>query len=373
MVDIKRGNKGAVNMKKFLKSNLVVAVFTIVALLFLSPTLSNNAFASHLSDDFTWQLVVLTSTPACSNYHYQILNKYDVITEKYFELYQFANEKYEPKCFPITDYDMLIIVLDSNLGQEELHKRKMGGLYTHSGTDKFSNHAIIMCDCPNFYYSDPVWILSHELSHFILYYLEYDSSIIEGLVHSYDEKYDQCRQSYTDDCVDIINKLRVDEMSYSFSVMPPYEHATRENPQTNEKTIPSNIIELNKIIAKWWIDGKINEADYSNVLGFLKSEESFENQDNTKVLFKDDPLDKNIVMWYDVLEPKPVLDIEKLLAKIPNFLKSDAERVFRDVDVSGLPDWFKENTQWWIEGKITDKEFITNVEYLEKLGVIRPR
>ncbi len=230
-----------------------------------------------------------------------------------------------------------------------------------------------MCDCPNFYYSDPVWILSHELSHFILYYLEYDSSIIEGLVHSYDEKYDQCRQSYTDDCVDIINKLRVDEMSYSFSVMPPYEHATRENPQTNEKTIPSNIIELNKIIAKWWIDGKINEADYSNVLGFLKSEESFENKDNAKVLFKDDPLDKNIVMWYDILEPKPVLDTEELLAKIPNFLKSDAERVFRDVDVSGLPDWFKENTQWWIEGKITDKEFITNVEYLEKLGVIRPR
>ena len=85
---------------------------------------------------------------------------------------------------------MLIIVLDSNLGQEELHKRKMGGLYTHAGTDKFQNHEIIICDCPNFYYSDPVWILTHELSHFILYYLEYDYSIIESLVHSYDEKYE---------------------------------------------------------------------------------------------------------------------------------------------------------------------------------------
>ncbi len=382
MVNFKWNYQGDCNLKIFSKSNPVLVILTLVGLLALSPSLANQASATHLSDEFTWQLVVLSSTPACSNYHYQILNKYDVITEKYFELYQFENSKYDPLCFPITDYldfysspedlDMLIIVLDSNLGQEELHKRKMGGLYTHSGTDKFSNHAIIMCDCPNFYYSDPVWILSHELSHFILYYLEYDSSIIEGLVHSYDEKYDQCRQSYTDDCVDIINKLRVDEMSYSFSVMPPYEHATRENPQTNEKTIPSNIIELNKIIAEWWIDGKINEADYSNVLGFLKSEEDFENKDNAKVLFKDDPLDKNIVTWYDVLDPTPVLDTEELLAKIPNFLKSDAERIFKDVDISGLPDWFKDIAQWWIEGEITDKEFITNVEYLQKSGVIRP-
>ncbi len=153
---------------KFTKLSVTLVVFTLVALLWLSPSLTNNAFASHLSDDFTWQLVVLSSNPACSNYNYQILNKYDEITEKYFELYQFANEKYEPKCFPIQKYldfysspddlDMLIIVLDSNLGQEELHKRKMGGLYTHTGTDKFQNHAIILCDCPDFYYSDPVWI-----------------------------------------------------------------------------------------------------------------------------------------------------------------------------------------------------------------------
>ena len=100
--------------------------------------------------------------------------------------------------------------------------------------------------------------------------------------------------------------------------------------------------------------------------------EAIENNDNTKVLFKDDPIDKNIVMWYDVLEPKQVLNTEELLAKIPNFLKSDAERVFKDVDISGLPEWFKETAQWWVEEKITDEEFIQNVEYLQKSGVVRP-
>ncbi len=59
-------------------------MFTLVGILALSPTLSNQASATHLSDEFTWQLVVLSSTPACSNYHNQILNKYDEITEKEF-------------------------------------------------------------------------------------------------------------------------------------------------------------------------------------------------------------------------------------------------------------------------------------------------
>lgn len=376
MANIKWSDTGDRDMR-----NLIL----ILLLAFMIPASTitiHDAFATHLSDQFTWQLVVLSSTPSCSNYHYQILNKYDVITEKYFELYEFANQKYEPECFPITDYldfysapddlDMIIIVLDSNLGQDELHKRKMGGLYTHAGTGT-SNHAIILCDCPNFYYSDPVWILTHELSHFILYYLQYDYSIIEGLVHSYDEKYDQCRQSYTDDCADVITKLRVDEMAYSFSVMPPHHDAIGGNMQENDKHISSNMLELNKIITKWWISGKINEADYANVLGFLKPDDQINNQDNTKILFKDDPIDKNIVTWHEALGQTTPLDTEQLLATIPNFLKSDAERIFRDSDISGLPDWFKQTAQWWSEGKIPDEEFINSVEYLQKSGVVRPR
>ncbi len=76
-------------MKKLSNSNQVFIIFTLVGLLALSPSLANQASATHLSDEFTWQLVVLSSTPACSNYHFQILNKYDEITEKYFELYLF--------------------------------------------------------------------------------------------------------------------------------------------------------------------------------------------------------------------------------------------------------------------------------------------
>ena len=168
----------------------------------------------------------------------------------------------------------------------------MGGLYAHSGTGMFANHAIIICDCPNFYYSDPVWILTHELSHFVLYYLNYDYDIIEGLVHSYDKKYDQCRESYVEGCSVGITKLRIDEMAYSFSVMPPYAPAIGANALSPEKKISSDIIEINKIITKWWLAGKINEADYSNMLGFLKPDSGIQSKNNTKVLFKDDPINK---------------------------------------------------------------------------------
>ncbi len=127
---------------------------------------------------------------------------------------------------------------------------------------------------------------------------------------------------------------------------------------------------LNKVITKWWISGKISEADYSNVLGFLKTEDNYITS-NTKILFTDDPVEKNLVMWYDVLEPKPIVDTEELLSKIPNFLKSDAERIFRDTDTIGLPEWFKTTAEWWTVGKITDEEFMRNVEYLQNSGVIR--
>ena len=121
---------------KLLKTKImmVFSVFALVGLLALSPALSNKASAFNNVDEFTWQLVVVSSTTACSNYHYQILNKYDVITEKYFELYQFANEKHDPNCFTLENYldsyappddlDMLILVLDEELGQPNYTKER---------------------------------------------------------------------------------------------------------------------------------------------------------------------------------------------------------------------------------------------------------
>ena len=38
--------------------------------------------------------------------------------------------------------------------------------------------------------------------------------------------------------------------------------------------------------------------------------------------------------------------------------------------VSSIPEWVKNNAQWWIEGKISDTEFALALQYLVKAGII---
>jgi hypothetical protein len=38
--------------------------------------------------------------------------------------------------------------------------------------------------------------------------------------------------------------------------------------------------------------------------------------------------------------------------------------------VSSIPEWVKNNAEWWIEGKISDTEFTLALQYLVKAGII---
>jgi hypothetical protein len=341
----------------------------------------NEASATHFSENTTWQLVYLTDTQVCSNYDYQMTIKYDEITEKYFGIYDFDNKKHEPLCmnnykfdtayeFP-QDLDLIVLVYSRNIGEVELHGQKMGGIFTHTGPDRSFNNAIIFCDCPNFYYSDPVWILTHELSHFVLYYLEFDMNVIEDLVHKYDEKYDQCRDNYIDGCESYITKLRVDQMAYSYSVMPPYEFAVGISKLTNnEVNVSAPLLELGKTMTQWWTEGKITEGDYSNALGLLTVENQEINNDNHQVLFKDGPINDEKT-WEEVLLADGSTENKKeVMSSLQEKLKIE-ESIYQKTDVSGLPDWFKQTAIWWTDGQIPDEDFVRSVKYLRDSGIIR--
>lgn len=355
---------------------------------------SNDAYATHLTPDTKWQLVSISSYPACTVLNAHLMLKFDQLTEDYLALYQFENSKYQPLCMTEIEYtseyeappdlDLIILVYDRELGEKELHGQKMGGLLTHSGADKTKNHALVICgDCSSFYYSDSVWILTHELSHFVLYVLDYDISIIEDLVHLADEKYDQCRKSFSGDCASIITKLRVDVDAYSYSVMPVHEPAVGQQlgDATKDIQVPQVVVELSKIITQWWVAGKITEGEFSNVLGYLTQINPLYNQEGT-VLFADDPIDKDRVTWQDKfseLNSSPsdrdtITDINKndILSKMPKNWISENERIFSEQSTLGLPEWFKNAADWWALDKITDKEFKKNVEYLAETGIIRP-
>ena len=360
-----------------IKKFFILMVITVLA---AGSFFIDDGFATHFSEDTKWQLIYLTDTNVCSNYDYQMTVKYDIITEGYLELYEFENTKYEPLCmnhfkydtlyeFP-QDLDLIILVYARNLGEVELHDQKMGGLFTHSGPNRSINNAIIICDCSNFYFSDPVWILTHELSHFILYFLEFDMHVIEDLVHEYDEKYDECRKHYDDSCASILTKLRVESMAHSFSVMPPYKQAIGIEKLKYEVDVSPPLLELGKVVTQWWTEGKITEGDFSNALGLLAVQNQQINNDNHNVLFTDGPIN-NESTWEDVLYADGSSENKvSVMSKVKEKLKID-EQIYQQTDFEGLPDWFKQNAQWWLDEKITNDDFIRSVKYLKDSGIIR--
>jgi len=371
-----------------------VILFAATLMLITSPFVLNEAFATHLSEELKWQLVFISSSPACSNYHYQMTNKYFDVSLQYLDAYQVNHMSYDPLCIPESKYfseyesphdlDLIILVYDRNLGEKELHEYKMGGLYSHTGMDRTQNHAIIFCDCSSFDFSNPVWILSHELSHFVLYYNDYEMQVIEDVIHVNDNKYDQCFVTWTSKCSSISLKLQSDN-GQIYSVMPIYEPAidadTVNNQQVTEFVSTEVVLDLTQMITKWWATGKITDGDYANAIGFIAESDVISSHKDKEIMMADDPLDSSVT-WEDMMKeitPKYWAhtqvddDKTKPLSRIPENLINQNDEVFKKETVLGLPDWFKTTAAWWAQEKITDKEFKKNVEYLVKAGIINPQ
>jgi len=373
-------------------ARLFPCILIIAALMLISsPISSQQVFATHLSEELKWQLVFI-SARSCSLQNFQMMNQYDEITEKYLELYGLETSKYDSLCIgekeylnestPPQDLDLIILVYDKELGEKVLHSQKMGGLYSHTGSDRSYNHVVIICDCSNFYYSDPVWILTHELSHFVMYYRNYDMSVIEDLIHANDEKYDQCFEKNLN-CEQFISKLEIESIARTFSVMPIYTPDSIENIKNDnvDEKIRTSVIGISKMITKWWAADKITDGDYANAIGFLIDSDILPSDENSKILIADDPIDDQVTWEEKFLEINSELRGETISEQdskntipLPTSNIHDEENKILDVKqvILGMPDWFKTTASWWAQDKITDDEFKRNIHYLVRTGILRP-
>jgi hypothetical protein len=317
---------------------------------------------------------------------------YSSITSKYFEMYQLENTKYESLCMTELEYsnyeindevDLLILIYDGNLGKKILHPNKVDGLYVHKGNDRSKNHLMIMCDCSNFESSYeqilPSWILSHELSHFVLSIKGYPQSVIQNAIHEIEGEYDNCigTNFQGEYCQDYKTTIRPDNVSEDFPVMKPYEFAVG---QKLIKYIPddfsdSNIIDLQRSIAKMWISNEIDDSAYVNTLKnfvdtpidytetehapFMKIENGFVIAETSK------PKD---VKWDEYLnsESQNQDTVNLLLDYIPFSLDDDQ----MNLNVKDMPNWFKTRALLWAEKRISDKVFFDGVEHLVRMGVV---
>ena len=362
-----------ISMKK-----IILAVsMVLVAISFTT----SDVFASHLSDEMKWQLVYITSNKACSNYDLQMLRTYSEVSKSYLDMYELENSPYESICVTNekyseyvapSDLDLIILVYDKDIGRDELNSQNIGGFYHHVGRDPVQNHAIIICDCPTFDYSSPVWILSHELSHFVLTYLSYDITVVEDLVHSNDMAYDECIRTHSL-CGSSVMKIRTVTSAYSYSVMPLYEPAIGLNPlPTSDEELPLQVVELSKIITKWWTQDKITDGDLFNAIGYMAVGNSLYNHMNPEIFTADSSFDDELT-WEELLSEKSSNEKPDILSRIPTTLLSNDELNFDEGNTSGIPTWFKTTAKWWVEGKISDSEFTKSVNYLRNEGILRTR
>ena len=370
MVDYKRSDS---NLK------WCITLVTLIAVLGLfAPT---NVFAIHDSEDITWQLIMVSSYPACSNYHYQMMNKYTDITERYLDLYQAPNTNYKPTCvieeklagyLAPDDLDLLIVVYDRNKGRAELHPLEVGGIYSHIGKEWTHNHTIILCDCSNFKYSDPVWILSHELSHFILYYMGYDLAIVEKVIHELDEKFDFCTEIKHDESCYAV-KTRMKGELHDYTVMKPYEDTEKMwllKWGKQAKSILEEPFKKDMIaeVTSWWLEGKIVDKDYLKTLEILTGQSEhnkrlaggFASADRAYVILTEPPKDQIKQDVDSEWSMQKTLDIENMIT----YTYEQQRILTTDEPDKDLPQWFKSRAIWWINEKISSEEYIAGMEYL---------
>ena len=365
--------------KKAISKIMMITTLLFVSVLFM-PT---DVYANHLSENMKWQLVYISHNSVCSNYDVQMTRTFSEITSNYLDLYELDNTQYDTLCvnqYEYSDYtapfdlDLIVLVYDKDIGREELNSQKIGGLYHHTGADSLQKHAIIVCDCPTFNFSSPIWILTHELSHFVLTYLGYDMTTIEDMVHTNDSAYDKCIES-SSSCGSIVMKIRSETSAYSYSVMPVYEPAVGASIyDDSDEELPVQVVELSKVITKWWTQEKISDGDFFNALGFMASGNSLFNHMNPQIITADTAFDYDSSDMEQLLSSESDEFTSQLLSRIPETLMSNDDLLLdEEGNVMGMPMWLKTPAQWWIEGKISDEEFKKNVDFLRNQGLVRQR
>ena len=348
-------------------------VLLSILLLFLPPTI---AYANPTQEPIKWQLIYVTGKPTCSNYDYQMTNAYRQLTNGYLKMYELDNSFYYSECLSQKNYnnykipsdlDLVILVYERSIGRTELNENGVGGVYYHFGTDKTKNHTIIFCDCPNFDYSDPAWILTHELSHFVLYYRGYSQEIVENHVHALDIKYDYCVESHKPDlCKDIKTYLRVDEQAYNRAVMAPYIPKVEDKSKLSK--LPE-VIAIQKQVTALWLDGRIDDSDYLKILGYdVKSPDISKQKsnkpyfENSKTIFTDGPKEKkHEMMFHDGELWLTEKQIQTILSRVPFEMEIQKNQTNITNQTINLPDSFEISARQWLDKKISNNDFFISL------------
>jgi len=361
----------------------------IVTISMLTPIGISESFAQSEQQP-VWQLLYLKED-FCRNNDDQVANAYADLTTKYFELYQLSNFGKEAYCITVSEYanyketmevDLVILVFDDIMGEKILQSNDLDGIYAHMGNERLTNHTIILCDCSSDKLSSESaltpWILSHELSHFVLSYKGYSKSNIQEIIHSLENEYSECVRVFHVDanCDSVKITTRGDSTARDYIVMTPYKPAVG-NSLINyiSDDIGSPTIELQREVTNLWVTDSIDDAafvatikhlvdpplekNFDQVATFLEMENGFVISELVKKIETD---------WQEYLNP---LEKEETLIPLLDFIVPPSESQTELDEQDQFPHWFKTRALLWAEQKISDDVFFNGIEHLVRSGTIQ--
>lgn len=318
---------------------------------------------------------------------------YASLTTKYFELYQLANHNSSVDCISESQFkdfkksenvNLLILIFDQDLGKSILQPNNLDGIYVHSGNDRTINHLLMMCDCSDFTSSYettlPSWILSHELSHFVLSYKGFSKYDIKMKIHELHEGYDNCVGTNFDDdkCNEFKIILRADSSTKNYVMMAPYGPAVGNNLINYIATDTSNseLINLQRDLTKMWITNVIDDKAYENTLKHLVNPVTNSTSEDAKLALEfpngfmirelSKPTDAN---WKQYLDP--ITDNEKSFQSVLNYIPFNLKESVSEYSIEKMPNWFKTRALLWSEKRISDKVFFDGIEHLVRMGILK--
>ena len=143
------------------------------------------------------------------------------------------------------------------------------------------------------------------------------------------------------------DKLRsMDTIIYdAIEVIDPASIVATVDPEPVEDVI-EDVTELQKVpegiknISEWWSQGEVDDTKFKEVIQFLIQEEIIDVSTGPNVsVSKDDELAQEELQ----LDPEPL----------------------------PIPNWIKNNAEWWSQGVITEDDFLKSIKYLVENGIIQ--
>ena len=371
------------------KTSVTFSLMSIFALMIVPSTIS-EAFAESESN-LTWQLVFIKNEECDQND--TLDDVYASLTSKYFELYQLENTVYDVNCMSESEYqefqmneetNLLILVYDGYMGQKILESNNVDGIYVHTGDDRTQNHLVIMCHCSDYdtgyERTLPSWILSHELSHFVLSYKGFSQSDIQERIHDIEKGYDNCigTNFQNSSCDEFKISIRPDSSARDFVVMTPYEPAVGNKliKYISDDFSDSEIIELQRSLAKMWIVNSIDDEAYATTLKHLIDTPIVDNSETHKPFMEipngfviaetSKPKD---IEWDEYLNPET--QNQDNISNLINYIPFDLEEQVEEFSLEKMPNWFKTRALLWSEDRISNKVFFDGVEHLVRMNIIK--